>query len=152
MSHQRSGTKLKITRVFVLLVVLAALKLALFGVLGVETMTQTMVEAVAPIAGVEEAQAQAQAQSPAATPALQSETQTATANQAAADGAAPDGAVMDTKPAGMDDSDWKVLKKREEELAAKERSLTELEAQLNAKTVEIEKLNAQLRQLLDEAK
>lgn len=148
MSHQRSGTRVKITRVFLLLVILAAVKLVLFGVLGVETLTQSMVETVAPIAGVEEALAQ----TPAASPAEEAVAQTAEADQTEADGAALDGAVMETKPAGMDDSDWKVLKKREEELAAKERSLKELEAQLSAKTVEIEKLNEQLRQLLDEAK
>ena len=61
-----------------------------------------------------------------------------------------DQTVMESKPAGMDESDWKVLKKREEELAAKERSLRELEAQLKDQLAEIEQRNAQLKNLLDE--
>lgn len=119
---------------------LAALKLTLLGSLGVEKMTQDMastvgqaaVEVLAPVAGVKVAQAQTEAMAQEEEPAEEP--------------------AMEEKPDGMEDSDWKVLKKREEELAAKERSLKELESQLGAQLVEIEKRNEQLRKLLADVK
>ncbi len=147
--------KLKISRVFFLLLILAAFKLLLLGSMGVEKLTLTLAETVAPVVGVQEAQAQTEDQAPAEDQApvedqssakdqAQDEQEAATVDEAAA--------PMLTKPEGMDESDWKVLKAREEELAAKERTLRELEAQLEVQLAEIEKRNIQLRQLLSEAK
>lgn len=142
---------MKISRILILLLALAALKLTLLGSMGVEKLTHVaaeVAEVVAPVAGVEVAQAQTAAAQNA---------QDKAANDQAAQGGQGTGAddmasSMGSRPEGMDESDWKVLKKREEELAAKERSLKELESQLGAQLVEIEQRNEQLRRLLEEVR
>ncbi len=136
-----------------MLLVLAVFKLLLLGSMGVEKLTLTLAATVAPVVGVQEAQAQTEAQTEEQT---QDEAQTPDENQALGEQEAKTAdqtaAPLETKPAGMDESDWKVLKAREEQLAAKERTLRELEAQLGVQLVEIEKRNTQLRQLLNEVK
>lgn len=152
MSWRPFGTKVKISKIFFLLLALAVLKLTLLGSIGVEKMTHTLFQAIAPVAGVEEAYAQDAMEDATEDAVEKSIAQEAEAEAAMDENAAMEEVVMTTKPDGMDESDWKVLKKREEELAAKERSLKELEAQLNTQLAEIEKRNTQLKNLLDEVK
>ncbi|MGE4505677.1 MAG: MotE family protein [Desulfovibrionaceae bacterium] len=172
MSWLPFGMGVKISKALWLLLLLAAVKLTVLGALGVGKLTEGMLGPVAAVPGVAEAQTATPAADPAADPATdpatdpnaaQDPAQDPTQNQADAQSQAVREAgadrsrvlsdtVLDQKPAGMDESDWQVLKKREEELAAKERTLNELEAQLDAKTSELENLNAQLRSLLDEVK
>ena len=49
-------------------------------------------------------------------------------------------------------AEWKALKRKEEELAIKERTLTEMEASIRAEAVKVEKLHAEIKQMLDDAK
>lgn len=48
--------------------------------------------------------------------------------------------------------EWKALKRKEEELAIKERTLRELEANIKAEAVRVEKMHAEIREMLDDAK
>lgn len=147
MSCRSSATRWKISRIFLLLLLAGLVKLAVFGVMGVEKLTMVASEAVA--------QTEQAEQEPAPEPVADPDSeQAAEAMDEAGEGSQDvlEDTVMETKPAGMDESDWRILKQREEELAAKERNLNELEAQLDAKTQELEALNARLRALLDEVK
>lgn len=133
---------MKISRVLLLLVTLAGFKLVLLGVVGLDSLTETVGTDMIPVAAVAEAQ-EADKAEPETAPEAQPE---------ASPEAMEETVLPESRPAGMDESDWQVLKRREEELAAKQRSLTALEASLDAKIEEMEALQVRLNALLDEAR
>ncbi len=137
-----SGGRTKVTKVVGLLLFLAALKLTLLGSLAVDNLTVFVAEAVIPVVGIDEAQAK-ESQSKEATPqnSVQEKQKTEDNTEATEESA-------QKKPQDIDEADWKILKKREKELAEKERRLESLETQLKLQLAEIEKRNGQLRRLL----
>ncbi len=65
--------------------------------------------------------------------------------------AAKDAAPAEQPPKGVTPEDWKVLKEREEALAAKERSLQGLERSLDDKLTELKTLEKKLKAMIAEA-
>ena len=149
MKWQRSGTNLRISKVLVSLVFLALLKLAVFGMLSVDSMTLKMVENVIPdgIPGIAVA-AEDKTETPPTPIADKADSE---ANRAAKEEQALDTAA---KPRTEDDlpQEWKALKRKEEELAIKERTLKEMEASIKAEAAKVQKLHAEIKSMLDEAK
>lgn len=79
--------------------------------------------------------------------AIQEALSAAPAQAAAPQQAAP----AQPAPAGVDPADWKALKKREDELAARERALAALEKGIDAKLAELKTVEARLKAMLEEA-
>ncbi|QJB55603.1 magnesium transporter MgtE [Pseudodesulfovibrio sp. zrk46] len=147
MKWQRFGTNLKISRVLISLVFLALMKIAVFGLLSVDSVTLKVVEAVMPEAALPAlAVAQDEAPTPIADKA-DSEANRAKEAEAAADVEAEKVRTEADLP-----EEWKALKRKEEELAIKERTLQEMEATIRAEAKKVEKLHTEMRQMLDEAK
>lgn len=153
MRWQPFGTNLKISRVLISLVFLALLKIAVFGMLSVDSVTLKVVEAVMPEAMPAVAVAQDEAPTPIADKA-DSEANRAKAREAEADMDNPTAQDSKNKVRTEEDlpDEWKALKKKEEELAIKERTLREMEASIRAEAKKVEKMHAEMRQMLDEAK
>ncbi|BCS88628.1 MotE family protein [Pseudodesulfovibrio sediminis] len=144
---QRFGTNLKISRILVSLVFLALLKLTVFGMLSVDSLTLKMANAVLPDGFPSTAVAadDAEPTTPIADKA-DSEANRAAEAEAEADKATPPRTEQDLP------DEWKALKRKEEELAIKERNLKEMEAAINAESVKVQKLHGEIKQMLDEAK
>ncbi|WP_245533206.1 MotE family protein [Desulfovibrio oxyclinae] len=134
---QRFGSNLRISKILLSLIFLALIKLAVFGVMGVDSLTARVTEAVIP--------------SPAPTEAMAAEDE---GNGDQEQPAAEDGQseASSEKPADMSVTDWKTLKRKEEELANRERELRELEAGIKAQMAELKELRQQIGDMLDEAK
>ncbi len=148
-SWQRLATNVKISRIFSSLLVLALLKLVVLGALGVDSVTSKIVNTVVPGEIVAEAQA-ADGDQPAADAAVPEDAAKAEQGAEAAkegDQQAEDG----PPPEGVDPVDWKALKKKERELADKERRLQALEASLDNKLAELNALEKNIKKMLDEA-
>lgn len=148
MKWQRSGTNLRISRVLASLVFLALLKLAVFGLLSVDSLTLKVVENVLPdgIPGIAvAAEENAQAPTPMADQA------DSEANRTDREETALDKAIQ-TRTEDDLPQEWKALKKKEEELAIKERTLQEMEASIKAEAEKVQKLHAEIKSMLDEAK
>jgi flagellar motility protein MotE (MotC chaperone) len=148
MKWQRFGTNLKITRVLFSLVFLALLKLAIFGMLSVDSMTLKAVEAVIPEALPTLAVA-AEDQNPATPIADKADS---AANRASKAEAEADAKASDVRTEADLPSEWKALKKKEEDLAIKERTLKEMEATIRAEAQKVQGLHDEIRRMLDEAK
>ncbi|WP_242012413.1 MotE family protein [Pseudodesulfovibrio cashew] len=146
MKWQRSATNLKISRVLASLVFLALLKLAVFGMLSVDSVTLKVMETVMPDDVAVAAETGTQSTTPIADKA-DSEANRATARETEADKQAEAVRTEQDMP-----SEWKALKRKEEELAVKERTLREMEASIKAEALRVEKMHAEMRQMLDEAK
>lgn len=54
-------------------------------------------------------------------------------------------------PEGVDAADWKILKRKQDELAAKERALMQLQRGIEAKLAELEVLEKRIAKMLDQA-
>lgn len=132
---QRFATNLKISRIFLALVCLALLKLTVIGVMGVESLTQSVPEQV--VQTVAEV-----LPDPEPKVAMAAENKDAKKEEAPKKAPAEDVAPP---------PDWKALKKKEEQLAAKERNLLELEAGIKSQLAELEKLRGEIKKMLDEA-
>ena len=143
----RFGTNLKISKVLISLVFLALMKIAVFGMLSVDSVTLKVVEAIMPEALPALALA-AEEEKESTTPIADkadSEANKAKAEQEQADEAAADIRTENDLP-----DEWKALKKKEEELAIKERTLQEMEISIRAEAVKVEKLHAEIKQMLEE--
>ena len=129
----------KILKVLALLVVVAALKLTVLGVLGVKTWEQLKGEDLLPVP-------KALAAAPAAAKA---------ASAAAKDAPPAEPSMLDqTAIPGADVKETAQssgLKRREDEVAAKERALIAMEKGLDAKLAELKRAESSIRKLLDEA-
>jgi len=149
MKWQRFGSNLKISRVLVSLVFLALLKLVVFGMMSVDSVTLKVVETVMPEALPSVAMAQEdpkKSQTPIAD-AADSDANRTEKSEAEADSKAEEVRTEKDLP-----EEWKALKRKEEELAIKERTLQELEANIKAEAAKVEKMHAEIRQMLDDAK
>lgn len=142
------GTNLKISRVLASLVFLAFLKLIVFGMVSVDSLTLKVVETVLPdgIPGMAmPAKAEEKADTPIADKADSEANRTAKAE-----------AQADKKVEARTEADlpeeWKALKRKEEELAARERTLKEMEASIKAEARRVEKMHAEIKSMLDDAK
>ena len=149
---QRFVSNRKITRILLSLIFLALLKLTVFGLIGVDSLTLKVVETVMPDVV------------PATASAAQAN---ATSNDVVAQTAPDMGNTTVDTPAEMTPAQqemakprtemalpeqWKALKKKEERLAAKERDLVQLESDIKAEAERVSKLHAEIRAMLDEAK
>ncbi|MDD4732909.1 MAG: hypothetical protein PHX58_13355 [Desulfovibrio sp.] len=135
---------MKISRVLKCLAVLALFKLALLAALGLTGLSRHAEQVVERVGqGADQAQE-----------AVESVAQQALRATALPEAMAqqPDPQAEQAAPDGMDPADWAVLKRREEELAAKERSLRELQANLQAEVAKLEGLKNQLEALLKDVK
>ncbi|SKA83231.1 Flagellar motility protein MotE, a chaperone for MotC folding [Paucidesulfovibrio gracilis DSM 16080] len=145
MKWQRFVSGIKISRVLKTLAVLALFKLVLLGVLcldGPDPVPSAVSTAAAP-----------QSEAAPSGPSLATQAVSAVSpTQAMAQEDAPDAATEQAPPEGMDPADWAVLKRREEELAAKERTLRELESSVQAEVEKLEGLKSQLEALLKDVK
>eukprot|EP00831_Metopus_contortus_P029235 TRINITY_DN24075_c0_g1_i2.p2 TRINITY_DN24075_c0_g1~~TRINITY_DN24075_c0_g1_i2.p2 ORF type:complete len:250 (-),score=75.47 TRINITY_DN24075_c0_g1_i2:63-812(-) len=150
MKWQRSGTNLRISKVLASLVFLALLKLAVFGILSVDSLTQKVVETVLPdgISGI--AVAAENNTQPAPTPIA--DTADSQANRAAKQEQELDAKAAETRTESDLPQEWKALKRKEEELAIKERTLNEMEASIKAEAEKVQKLHDEIKSMLDEAK
>jgi flagellar motility protein MotE (MotC chaperone) len=146
---QRSGSSLTITKVLLSLVFLALLKLAVFGLLSVDSLTLKAVETVLPDVLSGET---AEAQTNAAPPTPIADKADSEANRAAQAEATKDQAAAQKRTEADMPAEWKALKKKEEELAIKERTLKEMEASIKAEAVKVQKLHDEIKSMLDEAK
>jgi len=122
------------------------MKIAVFGMLSVDSVTLKIVEAVMPEALPTLAVAQDEAPTPIADKA-DSEANRAKKTEAAADAEAEEVRTEADLP-----DEWKALKRKEEELAIKERTLQEMEVAIRAEAKKVERLHAEMRQMLDDAK
>lgn len=147
---QQFGMNVKISRILLSLVFLALLKLAVFGMLSVDSVTREVAEAVLPNSAIELVQpdqAMAQTDNGANQPAQNQNTPPANpdaAGKAADNGSAP---ATDDLP-----DDWKALKKLQEQVAIERRNNEELKAFIEAETKRLTKLRDEIRAMLDEAK
>jgi len=128
----------KILKVLALLVVVAALKLTLLGSLGMETWEQLRNAEFLPVP-------QALAAKPAAKAAPAPAPEPAVAETGMLDQTAVPGASV------QESKDVRSLKRREDELAAKERALASMEKSIDDKLAELKRSEATLKGLLDQA-
>ena len=146
MKWPRFAMSPKILKVLALLVVVAALKLTVLGVLGVKTWEQLKGEELLPVP-----------KALAAAPAAKAGSAAAKAADKAADKQAPpaEPSMLDqTTIPGADVKETaqsSSLKRREDEVAAKERALIAMEKGLDAKLAELKRAEGSIRKLLDEA-
>jgi len=125
------------------------MKIAVFGMVSVDSVTLKVVEAVMPEAlpsVAVAAEGDQQADTPIADKADSQANRTKEA-EAQADKAAEEVRTEKDLP-----QEWKALKRKEEELAIKERTLRELESTIKAEAARVEKMHAEMRQMLEEAK
>jgi flagellar motility protein MotE (MotC chaperone) len=128
----------KILKVLALLVVVAALKLTLLGSLGMETWEQLRNAELLPVP-------QALAAKPAAKAAPAPAPEPAVAETGMLDQSAIPGASV------QESKDVRSLKRREDELVAKERALASMEKSIDDKLAELKRSEATLKGLLDQA-
>lgn len=154
MKWQRFGTNLKISRVLASLVFLALLKLVVFGVVSVDSVTLKVVETIMPdalpsvaVAAEGDEKENAKETDTPIADAADSAVNRAEVGEADADAQADEVRTESDLPA-----EWKALKRKEEELAIKERTLLELEASIKAEALKVEKMHAEIRQMLNDAK
>lgn len=141
----------KISRILLSLIFLALLKLAVFGMLGVDSVTLEVAEAVLPESAIMMAkptEALAQAEDPAQETAQDQATETP-ADQKAEPTGQSDAGSPNTEELP---DDWKALKKLQEQIAIERRNNQELKAFLEAETKRLTKLRDEIKQMLDEAK
>lgn len=150
MRWQRFGTNLKISKVLISLVFLALMKIAVFGMLSVDSVTLKVVEAVMP--EVIPAVAVAAEGDKAEAPTPVADKADSEANRAAAEEAQADSAAEEVRTERELPEEWKALKRKEEELAIKERTLQEMELSIQAEAQKVQKLHDEMRQMLEEAK
>lgn len=129
--------------------ILALLKLVVLGALGLDSVTSRVVQAVVPGDVVGEALA-ADEGKPAEEAQLPEDKAEAENGDEAA-GEESQEAEDGPPPEGVDPVDWKALKKKERELADKERRLQALEASLDNKLAELNALEKNIKKMLDEA-
>lgn len=153
-SIPRFVTNLRISRIFLCLLVLGLIKLGLITGIGMDALTHKVASGV-----VQTVRQTAVSDAVAATEANAATEAVAATNAMAQPAAQPDAqpaqtpaAQEETPPPGVDKLDWKALKERERELVARERSLQALEKSLDQKLKELDERNAQLKAMLDEAK
>jgi len=140
MRWPRFATSPKILKVLALLVVVAALKLTLLGTLGVKTWEELRNAELLPVPQALAAKPGAKAAAKAA-PAPEP----ATAESDMLDqNAIPGPKVPESKDVGT-------LKRREDELAAKERALAAMEKTIDDKLAELKRSEASLKAMLDQA-
>jgi flagellar motility protein MotE (MotC chaperone) len=132
----------KILKVLALLVVVAALKLTVLGALGIKTWEQLKEAELLPVPKALAAKPGAKSAAAAkASPAPEA----ATAESGMLDPAAiPGASVQESKDVGT-------LKRREDELAAKERALASMEKSLDDKLAELKRSETAIKALLDQA-
>ncbi|MBI9078534.1 MAG: magnesium transporter MgtE [Pseudodesulfovibrio sp.] len=150
MKWQRFGTNLKISKVLFSLVFLALLKLALFGVMSVDSLTLQAVQAVMPAAVPDVAVA---AEKKEEIPTPLADKADSEANRAVeAEANADEVAAQAPRTESDLPEEWKALKRKEEELSIKERTLREMEVGIRAEAQRVEKLHSEIKQMLDDAK
>ncbi|MBN2139663.1 MAG: hypothetical protein JW718_01540 [Desulfovibrionaceae bacterium] len=127
---QRCVTGLRISRVLLCLLALGLIKLVLVGSAGFWGPESGPVSAALPVVA-----GQAQAAEPVETEQPGQEAQ-----------------VQEPQPPeGVDAADWKILKRKQDELAAKERALMQLQRGIEAKLAELEVLEKRIAKMLDQA-
>ena len=146
MKWQRFATNLKISKILLSLVFLALMKLTVFGMLSVDSMTLGVMRAVLPESVAVAAETQTESTTPVADKA-DSEANRDEKREAQADAKAADVLTEQELP-----EQWKALKRKEEELAIKERTLLELEASIKAEATRVQKLHDEIKSMLDDAK
>lgn len=158
---QRFGMNVKISRILLSLVFLALLKLAVFGMLSVDSMTLEVAKAVLPQGAIElaspsAAMAQDEKGQKKAEQTQKTRTEEAKAKEAREDAEKADGqgsAKTEKKPGPADvPDDWKALKKLQERVANERRNNEELKAFIQAENKRLTKLRDEIKQMLDEAK
>lgn len=108
-------------------------------------------EPVAPVAAVAEAASEAKVPPAAAQPPAQAAPQAAPTAPAQAGESAPAPVAGQAEPAGPP-TDWKALKRKEDELARKEQALKLMEKDLEDRLARLTKLEGQIKAMLEEAK
>lgn len=146
MKWQRFATNLKISKILLSLVFLALMKLTVFGMLSVDSMTLGVMSAVLPESVAVAAEQKTESTTPVADKA-DSEANRANKREAEADTKATDMRTEQDLP-----DQWKALKRKEEELAIKERTLKEMEANIRAEAAKVQKLHDEIKSMLDDAK
>ncbi len=121
----------------------------MFGLLSVDSLTLKAVGTVLPDVFSGETAA---AQDNAAPPTPIADKANSEANRAAKAEAAKDQAAAERRTEADMPSEWKALKKKEEDLAIKERTLKEMEASIKAEAAKVQKLHDEIKSMLDEAK
>ncbi|KAB1442951.1 MotE family protein [Pseudodesulfovibrio senegalensis] len=136
----------KISRILLSLVFLALLKLAVFGMLSVDSVTLEVAQAVLPDSALDMAKpAEAMAQE-------EEKNAPETAQQQASDESpAPQESAANPDANNLPD-DWKALKKLQEKVAIEQRNNEELKAFIEAETKRLTKLRDEIKQMLAEAK
>ncbi len=131
----------KILKVLLVLVAVAALKLTVLGSLGMETWRQLQAEGLFPLA-----------KALAATPAEHTGP-AAVAPAADSAPAEPDMLAQSTIPGVKvpETQEARSLKRREDEVVAKERALVAMEKSVDDKLAELKRAEASIKKLLDEA-
>ncbi len=144
---QRFGTNVKISRILLSLVFLALLKLAVFGMLSVDSVTLEVAQSVLPDSAIELA-------SPAE--ALAQDDKSAEKNEPKKEETAQKSAASkdSAQKPGTEDlpDDWKALKKLQEQVAIERRNNEELKAFIEAETKRLTKLRDEIKKMLVEAK
>jgi len=140
----------RISRILLSLVFLALLKLALFGLLSVDSVTLDVAGAVLPESAIELAtptKAMAQSDKPA-------ESKQADKSAEKSSAAKKNGKGTAAKASGAEDlpDDWKALKKLQEQIAIERRNNEELKAFVEAETKRLTKLRDEIKGMLEEAK
>jgi len=150
MKWLRSAIKPKIVKVLALLAVVAVLKLTVLGGLGLDLWRQLADENLVPI--------------PQALAATRSKAKAAKAEKPPQ--VAPDAVTKEDNPGGVpemlagnavppakvgESQETKSANSREAELAARERALQAMEKSVDAKLAELKKVEASIKQLLDQA-
>ena len=134
----------KILKVLVVLAVVAALKLTVLGALGIKTWEQLKGEELLPVP-----------KALAAAPAAKAGTTAAKDAAKAAEAPPAEPSMLDqtTIPGAnvKETAQSSSLKRREDEVAAKERALIAMEKGLDAKLAELKRAEGSIRKLLDEA-
>lgn len=132
---QRFAVNLRLSKILLSLVFLALLKLTVFGLMGVDSLTAKVADAVLA--------------TPAPVQALAAE-DTGKSEETSGQTAEKEDAAKNSSDEGV--TDWTALKKKEEQLADKERQLRELEAGIKSQMAELKQMRDQIKQMLDEAK
>ena len=132
----------KILKVLLVLVVVAALKLTVLGTLGLKTWHQLQDEELLPLPQALAAQRGAKA--PAKVQAVEKEAAPVAETDMVPQAEIPGAKVQESK-------DSSNLKRREEELAARERALTAMEKSVDDKLAELKRAETSIKTLLDQA-
>ena len=167
MKWLRFGTNLKISRVLFSLLLLAFFKLAVMGFMAVDSMTLALVKAVAPeevtrameqslpavaqAAEGDEAAPDSPDDNPADVPTPIADAADSAANRQEAQETQLDAAAEEVQIEEDLPQEWQALKRKEEMLAQRERTLMDMESSIRAEAVRVEKMHAEIRQMLEEA-